>query len=99
MQYWYDQYPELFGEYISQEIFDFIDLLEFNELSLEKTLTRIRELEDKDRQRAHQNGKEYILDKLRKLKGIGEHIARTFVWYIGDFNRFSNAKKLVVILD
>ena len=94
MTIWHRDCPELFDEILWDEIFELIDLLEFNEASLNKTLKRMKELEDEDRKSAEVNGEDYVLDKLRKLKGIGEHVARTFTWYIGDFKRFTNAKKI-----
>jgi transposase len=94
MTIWHRDCPDIFDEILWDEIFELIDLIEFNEASLEKTLKRMKELEDLDRQAAEANGEVYVLDKLRKLKGIGEHVARTFAWYIGDFKRFSNGKKI-----
>ena len=88
------EYPELYSDVIWEEIFDLIDLLEFKERSLNRTLTRINEIEEKERKQCLVNGETYILDELRKMKGVGEHIGRTFCWYVGDFKRFKNAKKI-----
>ena len=45
-----------------------------------------------DRQEARKNKQQTTMDKLEKYKGIGDAIARHFVWEIGDFSRFKNGK-------
>ncbi len=50
------------------------------------------EQEKKERSIAEQTGEKFTIDILREYRGIGEVIARTFSWEIGDFNRFRNGK-------
>lgn len=69
-----------------------IDELEVFEKNLTKWQKFIIETENKEREEAVKKGEEYILDRLRAYKGIGEVIARSFYWEIVNFTRFKNGK-------
>lgn len=47
----------------------------------------------RDRENGAANRQPAAVDKLEKFKGIGDAIARHFVWEIGDFGRFKNGKQ------
>ena len=68
------------------------------ELALsEKHLKKWEEIIDKqmkhDRMNARKKQEQTTIDKLEKFRGIGDAIARHFVWEVGDFGRFKNGKK------
>jgi len=46
-----------------------------------------------DRLNARKKQEQTVIDKLKKFRGIGDAIARHFVWEIGDFSRFKNGKQ------
>jgi len=49
-------------------------------------------------QRCQLTQADYQIDILREYKGISNVIARTLVWEIGNFNRFSNGRKFASYL-
>ena len=61
---------------------------------LEKHLAEYRAfiLKTEAKERAECKNKKYGVDQLREYRGIGEVIARSFCWEIGDFTRFKNGK-------
>jgi transposase len=67
------------------------------ELALaERHAKRWEELVKKDveaeRAAAAARGEETAVDRLMRLKGIGEETARALLWWIGDFGRFKNGR-------
>ena len=90
---WREEHNIVFTEYIWDEIFDLIEQLEFAEISLNRTIERLNKMEISERAEALARGDESVIDKLKKIKGIGDQFARTFSWYIGDFTRFKNSKQ------
>lgn len=52
----------------------------------------IKNTEEKEIAKSRDNGKEHVIDKLRKYRGIGEVIGRSFAWEVGNFERFKNGK-------
>jgi len=69
-----------------------VDELEFLEKHLEKWREFMLDAEKKERVNAEGKGEKYIVDELRKYRGIGEVISRSFAWEIGDLHRFKNGK-------
>ena len=63
---------------------------------LEKHLNEWRELmlktEESERGEAEKKGEAHSVDILRKYRGIGEVISRSFAWETCDFHRFKNGK-------
>ena len=92
LTYWREEFSLAFTDYIWEELFDLIDRLELAEKSLNRTEQRLDELEQKENEAAESTGTESVLSKLKKIKGVGDQISRTFSWYVGDFGRFKNSK-------
>jgi len=45
------------------------------------------------RRAAHDAGREYDVDRLVRLRGVGIDSARRICWYVGDFGRFSSGRR------
>jgi len=70
-----------------------VDELEVLEKHLKKWQELMQETEDAERKKSEENNEKYLVDVLRKYRGIGEVISRSFAWEVCDFHRFKNAKK------
>lgn len=75
-----------------------VDELELLERNMAEWCEFMREEEKKEQEKQRNFGRESVIDILREYRGIGEVIARTFAWEIGDFKRFQNAKKFTSYL-
>lgn len=64
-----------------------LETFEQNLASWEQTIC---DEEERERCKAAARGEHTALDILRQYRGIGDEIARTFAWHIGDFHRFKN---------
>lgn len=69
-----------------------IDELELLEKHLKKWRETMDKAEKSERERAEKKKEKCIVDSLRKYRGIGEVISRSFAWEICDFERFKNGK-------
>jgi len=72
--------------------------LEVLERSLARWEKEAAALLREERRAAAKAGRVHPVDVLMEYKGIGEHIARELVWYVGDFERFANGKKFASYL-
>lgn len=70
-----------------------VDELEVLEQHLKKWQKVMQETEDSERKKSEENKEKCLVDALRKYRGIGEVISRSFAWEICDFHRFKNGKK------
>jgi transposase len=86
--------PRLLPESELWRIEDMAMELALLEESRTKWKTRIRELEEQERQAGKDVGYAIDIDIMRQYTGIGEEISRTFSWYLGDLQRFKNGKHL-----
>ena len=85
--------PKLLPVSELQRIEMMADELEILEKHLKKWQDLMQETEDAERAKATAKGEKNIIDALRKYRGIGEVISRSFAWEICDFQRFKNGKK------
>jgi transposase len=53
---------------------------------------RMQGLDARLRRQAQASGREYELDRLVKLRGIGLDSARRICWYVADFSRFGSGR-------
>ena len=72
--------------------------LETLEVNLLSWIKEIENEEQRERDIAKAKGEHTVIDILRQYRGIGDEIARTFAWHIGDFYRFKNGGKFASYL-
>ena len=81
------------SEFMACRLKNMFEELELFENHLAEWEARIDKKQDKDREQAKKENIVIVEEKLSQYKGIGDTIARHFVWEIGDFSRFKNGKQ------
>lgn len=69
-----------------------VDELEILEKHLLKWQKLMQETENAERKKSEEKEEVFLIDALRKYRGIGEVISRSFAWEVCDFYRFKNGK-------
>ncbi len=85
--------PVLLPEIELRRIELMVDELELLEKHLKEWQELMLETEKIDRAEASSKGRTSLIDSMKKYRGIGDVISRSFDWGICDFHRFKNGKR------